>query len=126
MNNNGRKISSKYLLTLIFTAIFFSVTFNSPANYSATTRFCKIITTAAPGAQGLAVGAGGTTRFSRPFRGTSYQVLSGDTARPRLPSRDTSYRNLSGDTARYSLIRVHYGRRNDTADYKISKDTMEA
>ncbi|MBS1667535.1 MAG: LPS-assembly protein LptD [Bacteroidetes bacterium] len=32
--NNGRKISSKYLLVLIFTALFFSVTLNSRSNYS--------------------------------------------------------------------------------------------
>src|SRR6187399_2869723 len=44
MSINGRKISSKYFLTLIFTAIFFSVTFNSPANYSYRTRFCQILT----------------------------------------------------------------------------------
>jgi len=43
--NNGRKISSKYLLVLLFTALLFSVTFDSPANYLANTRFCKIITT---------------------------------------------------------------------------------
>src|SRR3984885_8149859 len=39
MNNNGRKISSKYIVVLIFTALFFSVTFNSPANYSSAIHF---------------------------------------------------------------------------------------
>ena len=43
MNINGRKISSKYLLALIFTALFFSVTFNSPANYSSFHRFGKLL-----------------------------------------------------------------------------------
>ena len=110
MNYNGRKISSKYLLTLIFTALFFSVTFNSPANYSARARFYKILTIPSDRARSDADTA-------RP---------RSDSARHRLPARNTSGSNLSGDTARYSLIRVRYGRNTDTPDYKISKDTLEA
>src|SRR5579863_8042279 len=40
----GRKTSSKYFLVLIFTVLFFAVTFNSPANYSAHLHFGKILT----------------------------------------------------------------------------------
>ncbi|MBS1933867.1 MAG: LPS-assembly protein LptD [Bacteroidetes bacterium] len=40
----GRKISSKYILVLIFTVVFFSVTFNSPANYLHFTHFDKTLT----------------------------------------------------------------------------------
>jgi len=97
MNNNGRKISSKYLPILIFTVLFFSVTFNSPANYSPRVRFDKTLTSAA----------------------------AADTVRP-LPHIDTSYRDISGDTARYATIRLRYGRRIDTPDYRISKDTLAA
>src|SRR6185312_15703162 len=97
MNNNGRKISSKYLPILIFTVLFFSVTFNSPANYSPRVRFDKTLTSAA----------------------------AADTVSP-LPHIDTSYRDISGDTARYATIRLRYGRRIDTPDYRISKDTLAA
>jgi LPS-assembly protein len=103
MNNNGRKISSKYLPAWIFTVLFFSVTFNSPANYSPRARFYKILTN--------------SSDTARP---------RSDTARPHLPARNTSWSDLSGDTARYSLIRVRYGRNSDTQDYKISKDTLAA
>ena len=40
----GRKISSKYILALIFTAIMLSVTLNSPANYSPAAHFCNSLT----------------------------------------------------------------------------------
>ena len=125
MNNNGRKISSKYLLTLIFTAIFFSVTFNSPANYSAVARFCKILTsssdTSRPGAAVRNTSSGSSSR------GTGQTAVTGtDTTRPHLPALNTSYTDISGDTARYSLIGIRYGKNTDTPDYKISKDTLEA
>ena len=124
MNNNGRKISSKYLLTLIFTAIFFSVTFNSPANYSAVARFCKILTSAADTSR---PGASARNTSSGSSRGTDPTAATrSDTTRPQLPALNTSYTDLSGDTARYSLIRVRYGKNTDTPDYKISKDTLEA
>jgi len=108
MSNNGRKISSKSLLILIFTVLFFSVTFNSPANYSRSVRFGKTLTSSFPPAD-----------TSRP--------LFPDSTRPiRLPSLDTTYRNIRSDTARYLTIRLRYGRSADTPDYQISKDTMEA
>ena len=75
MNNNGRKISSKYLLTLVFTGAFFSVTLDSPANYSRFTGFYKIL------------------------------ASSSDTAKPHLPALDTSLRSMAGDTTRYTLVR---------------------
>ena len=108
MNNNGRKISSKSLPALIFTVLFFSVTFNSPANYSAAVRFDKTLTSFSAVAD-----------TTRPLRGDT-------TRRHALPPRDTSYRNFGGDTARYTTIRVRYGRSADTPDYKISKDTLAA
>ena len=123
MNINGRKFSpirSKYLLTLIFTAIFFSVTFNSPANYSRFARFYKIL------------------------------ALGGDTSKPRLfnlfhrkdaARKDTIPKNVTGrdslslkaDTLRRDSLglardttRDSLHRRVDTLDYKVSKDTLEA
>ncbi|HEV3252623.1 MAG TPA: LPS-assembly protein LptD, partial [Puia sp.] len=42
--NNGRKIKPKFILQLIFTALFFIVTLNCTANYSYPNRFCKILT----------------------------------------------------------------------------------
>jgi LPS-assembly protein len=108
MNNNGRKISSKSLLILIFTVLFFSVTFNSPANYSPAVRFDKTLTSSSTPAD-----------TSRPF-------FPDSTPPVHLPSLDTTYRNIHGDTARYLTIRLRYGRSADTPDYQISKDTMEA
>ena len=58
MNNNGRKIRSKTLLILIFTALFFSVTFNSPANYSGVRRFGKILTSSSDPAREGPIPAG--------------------------------------------------------------------
>ena len=117
MNMNGRKISSKYLLALIFTAIFFSVTFNSPANYSSATRFCKILTT--------------PQDTIKPGFLPGRPIFRPDTIPGRRDStgQDTTGRDTSGlnflrhgnDTIPDSL------RRNvDTLDYKISKDTLEA
>jgi LPS-assembly protein len=115
MSNNGRKISSKSLLILIFTVLFFSVTFNSPANYSHVVRFDKTLTSSCtPNASSSSPADTSRPRFP-------------DSTRPiRLPSPDTSYRNIHGDTARYLTIRLRYGRSADTPDYQISKDTMEA
>ncbi|HMH34971.1 MAG TPA: putative LPS assembly protein LptD [Puia sp.] len=42
--NNGRKISLKYVLALIFAALFFSITLNSSANYSGHAGFDKTLT----------------------------------------------------------------------------------
>ncbi|HLX66064.1 MAG TPA: hypothetical protein VKR41_03680, partial [Puia sp.] len=92
---------------MIFTVLFFSVTFNSPANYSPAVRFTKTLTSSA---------AADTTRPRNPD--------SLPHARP--PSVDTSYRNIHADTTRYLTIRLRYGRSADTPDYQISKDTMEA
>ena len=108
MNNNGRKISSKSLLILIFTVLLFSVTFNSPANYSPVIRFTKTLT-------------------SSSFTADTTLPVSPDSIKPiRLPPLDTSYRNIHGDTTRYLTIRLRYGRSADTPDYQISKDTMES
>jgi hypothetical protein len=114
MNKYGRKISSKYLLILIFTGLFFSVTFNSPANYLSLARFCIILT---------------------PHTGDDHA----DTTRPgsrigpdsvlpraaRLPSLA-----LLRDTVRDSVLHpadsMLAARRVDTPDFVMSKDTLAA
>jgi hypothetical protein len=128
MNNNGRKISSKYLLILIFTALFFSVTLNSPANYLSVVRFCKILTTRAnvkgPDPAGSAVPAGSAG-------------LAADTVKPRSRMGRDSILPYAVLPPRASLIApkdsvlraadsMLAARRVDTPDYVISKDTMEA
>src|ERR1700754_4773724 len=116
MNNNGRKISSKYLLTLIFTACFFSVTFNSPANYPGLVRFCKILTTKEEKEAGSGFGADTTKPWRR---------IGADTIPPRavLPA-------LAPLVVKDTLLRVAdsmlAARRIDSQEYVISKDTMEA
>jgi hypothetical protein len=125
MNNNGRKISSKYLLPLIFTAIFFSVTFNSPANYSAIARFCKTLTsssdTTRPGVRTPAAAP------KTPATTPDSSAAGADTAKPRLPGLDNSYRDLSGDTARYAFLgNGGHATHIDSNEFKISKDTLSA
>jgi LPS-assembly protein len=116
MNNNGRKITFQSLLILIFTVLFFSVTFNSPANYSPAVRFTKTLTSSCAATPPAPLFAADTTRPLHPD----------SLPRARPPSVDTSYRNIRADTARYLTIRLRYGRSADTPDYRISKDTMEA
>jgi LPS-assembly protein len=109
MNNNGRKISSKYIVALIFTALFFSVTLNSPANYSPAIRFGKFLALAAD---------------------TARPGHRADTARPGHQKVDSMA--LAADTTgmdslmldRDSLDAVR--RRQDTAGVKVSKDTLDA
>ncbi len=117
MNNNGRKISSQSLLILIFTVLFFSVTFNSPANYSPAVRFTKTLTSSRAATTLPSAFAADTTR---PLSSRQFTPMPG-----RLPV-DTGYRNIRADTARYLTIRLRYGRSADTPDYQISKDTMES
>jgi len=114
MNNNGRKISSKYFLTLIFTALFFSVTLNSPANYSALRRFTKILTSPGDSTIGAPQGTPAPDDTTRP----------GYT--PHLPAIDRSYKNGNSDTARFYLIKQQIGPTYDSTEFKISKDTLEA
>ncbi len=115
MNNNGRKISSKYLLILIFTALFFSVTFNSPANYLSVARFCKILTTTDPAAD--------TTR-PRP----KAPRAPADTVFPlaKLPPRAAVWDTTGRDTVLRLADSMLAASRVDTPDYVVSKDTMEA
>jgi LPS-assembly protein len=103
MNNNGRKISSKSLLTLIFTACFFSVTFNSPANYPGVVRFCKILTSPTDTA------GRDTTIPRRAVLPHLAPIIAG--------GRDTVVRVADSMLA---------ARRPDSAEYVISKDTLEA
>ena len=142
MNSNGRKISSKYFLILIFTALFFSVTFNSPANYPFRARFCKIITTS----NGADVPSDGmhasSDRMQVPSDGmyvpSDGMYVTSDTTRPRvrmgpdsvLPRAVPPSLALLTDTARDSVLRpadsMLAARRVDTPDYVVSKDTLEA
>jgi len=110
--NNGRKISSKYLLVLIFTALLFSVTFNSPANYPARTRFYKILTSRADLAD--------TTRPVRP--------IGKDAILPRahLPPTVSIVDHAGKDTLLHEADSMLATRRVDTLDYKVSSDTLEA
>lgn len=98
MNNNGRKISSKYFLTLIFTALFFSVTLNSPANYPAFGRFTNFLTNRV------------------------------DTVRPdahaKLPAVVDPVASHRHDTSRFVLIRDQIGPELDSSEMKFSKDTL--
>src|ERR1700722_7500035 len=122
MNNNGRKIRSKSLLILIFTVLFFSVTFNSPANYSRAVRFDKTLTSSA-----IPIASASTPAASSSTPADTTRPLSPDSIKPiRLPRVDTSYRNIRSDTSRYLTIRLRYGRSADTPDYQISKDTMDS
>ena len=124
MNNNGRKISSKYLLALIFTGLFFSVTLNSPANYSRFARFYKILASSSDTTRS----APDTAKPRKPAPDTTQRPhLPGldTTQRPHLPGLDRSYNNMAGDTSRYYLVH-RQGLINDTLDYKVSKDTLEA
>jgi len=151
MNSNGRKINSKYLLALIFTAIFFSVTFNSPANYSSAARFYNILRSDEPLAR---PGLSSDEPLADP--GSTTSLAAADTSKPGfrlLPAparRDTIPRDSLlkfrdsvlklrdsvlklGDSARLdsidlllSAIPDSLHKTVDTPDYKISKDTMEA
>lgn len=117
MNIIGRKISSKYIVVLIFTALFFSVTFNSPANYSSTIRF----------GNSLAFG----TDTLRPGLLPGLDSIPKDSARKKGGPKDSvgmvidttgmdSLQLLSTD----SIDSVR--RRNDTLGVKVSKDTLDA
>ena len=99
MNNNGRKISSKYLLALIFTGLFFSVTLNSPANYSRFARFYKILASSSDTTRSVP----DTTKPRLPARDTTQRPhlpALDTTQRPHLPVLDRSYNNMAGDTSR--------------------------
>ena len=112
---------------MIFTALFFSVTFNSPANYSVVPRFCKILTSSSDTTRPGSVPAG---RSNVPAGSDA----SGDTVPTNRPiiahhayvGRDTSYLDLYGDTVRYNYHPDPLRKGADTPDYKISKDTLEA
>jgi LPS-assembly protein len=95
--NNGRKISSKYVLALIFTGIFFSVTFNSPANYSSRLHFYKTLTAVA------------------------------DTIPPGKKQIDTTTKPLLDSLIEDSLgMKDTVIQKADTVDFKVSKDSIDA
>jgi lipopolysaccharide transport LptD-like protein len=102
--NNGRKISSKTLLILNFTALFFSVTLNSPANYLSPMRFCKIVTT-----------------DTLPRRRSTDSLPPKAKLPPLALIVDTSGRDSVLKPADSMLA----SKRVDT-EYKVSKDTLEA
>ena len=99
--NNGRKINLKYIPALIFTALFFIITLNSPANYSNRNRFYKILT---------------------PFKDT----VQPDIKKPKDSiTRDPSM-HLQDSSKNDSLIKDTLIRKTDTFSFKVSKDTLDA
>ncbi|HTR30227.1 MAG TPA: putative LPS assembly protein LptD [Puia sp.] len=112
---------------MTFTVLFFSVTFNSPANYSPAIRFDKTLTysTVPSDPTGSDPTANPSSVASGPAISDTVPTTHRDYIRP-LPSVDTSYRDIRADTSRYLTIRLRYGRSADTPDYAISKDTMAA
>jgi len=99
--NNGRKINLKYIPALIFTALFFAITLNSPANYSFRKRFDKILT---------------------PFKDTVQPVLK--------TTKDSiiidSATSLQDTSKKDTLIKDTTIRKTDTFSIKISKDSLDA
>ncbi len=138
MNNNGRKISSKYLLILIFTALFFSVTLNSPANYLSVVRFCKILTTRSTANGPVAASVDGSAVVAAAvLASASAGGAAADTVKPRiregrdgvlpyavLPPRESLI--APKDSVLRAADSMLAAKRVDTPDYVISKDTMEA
>jgi LPS-assembly protein len=101
--NNGRKISSKYFLALIFTALFFTVTFNSPANYSSHNHFYKTLTAIAD------------TVPLKKQADTSIKKIK-DTTVKKIT--DT----LSDDSSEFKSTEES----TDTFHFKVSKDSLNA
>jgi LPS-assembly protein len=121
MNIIGRKISSKYIVALIFTALFFSVTFNSPANYSSSARFGNFLAfapdTVRPGPS--------LTKDSIPQKTTLKKGGRIDSLRRPADTLGTDTLGMDSviiDTDSLDAIR----RRNDTLGVKVSKDTLDA
>jgi len=102
--NNGRKINSKFLPSLILTTLFFAITLNSPANYSFHKRFDKILTdrdTVPPAPENPR---------------DSFFV---NVAAPAVTNKkDTS---IKDSTLKDTTIR-----KTDTFNFKVSKDSLEA
>ncbi len=101
---NGRKISSKYLLALLFTSLFFSVTLNSLSNYSSAPRFYKTLTAYSDTSKPVKQAAKDTV-----MKDTSRQ----DTTRQGISIKDTAFRD--------TVIE-----KTDTFDVKVSKDSLDA
>ena len=70
--NNGRKINSKYLLALIFTVIFFTVTLNSRSNYSHRSGFYNSLTAIDTTVNPIPIGLKDTTIKDSSLRDTSF------------------------------------------------------
>jgi lipopolysaccharide transport LptD-like protein len=101
---NGRKISSKFLLVLIFTVLFFSVTFNSLSNYSHSPRFYKTLTACAHTMKPLPQAAKDTV---------IKDTIKKDSSKLNASIADTSFKD--------TLIE-----KTDTFDLKVSKDSLDA
>ena len=102
--NNGRKISSKYILALIFTALFFSVTLNSPANYSSHNHFYKTLTA---------------------INDTVPSVKQNDTSIKKI--KDTVVKNLKDSLINDSTnLNDSLTQTTDTFHIKMSKDSIDA
>lgn len=103
--NNGRKINLKYIPALILTALFFTITLDSPANYSFHDRFGKILT---------------TVRDTVPPVSQKVDSIIIDSATRQRDSlrKDTTIKD--------SLLRDSVVRKTDTFAFKTSKDTLDA
>ena len=103
--NNGRKINSKYVPVLIFTALFFCITFAGPVNYPNGHMFCKKLT------------------------------ANGDTIRPLTQPKDTAIHDTSvhpTDTTikntlpKDTTLKDTSITKTDTFSFKASKDSLDA
>jgi len=103
--NNGRKINSKYVPVLIFTALFFCITFAGPVNYSKGHMFCKKLTASTDTVRP------GTQLKDKPIRDSGHHAT--DTTIKDTVLRDTSLK----DTA---------VTKTDTFSIKASKDSLDA
>jgi len=130
MNYKGRKISLKCLLALIFTALFFSVTFNSPANYSSFSRFGKLLAITADTSRPVAprpahdtIPKDSLTRARELARKDSLLRLR-DTG--LLKIRDTTRKDSPLQDTLFATEDTTLRHRSDTFNVKISKDTLDA
>ncbi|PWT78419.1 MAG: LPS-assembly protein LptD, partial [Bacteroidetes bacterium] len=99
--NNGRKINSKYVPALIFTALFFCITLANAANYPIYAIFCKKLTASAD-----------TTIIPKP---PAKNISVHDTV--PIP-KDTTFQD--------SLLKDTAVRKTDTVHMKVSKDSLDA
>lgn len=109
--NNAHKINLKYVLPLIFTALFFCITLNTPANYAVHSRFYRSLT------------SGDTTRPAL-MLSEADTTITDSTSKDTIPKDSTIKDSLARDTiphAKDSLVQ-----KTDTFSVKMSKDSLDA